>query len=237
MPSAVGPMKRKIRSTDVVDQRLEEVPLEDGEDLVVVLEADPVDVAEPDAVPVREREQDRGDRRDPDQPDVQDGRDPDHRQHDPAVAPIELPETARLRRLATDAAVGVGSGPGLPLPLLPPLRCESEKRARRCARGGRDPALLREDGLGLGLHVFEDRVDARGVGQEVGERLTGDVRGELRAGVAVEELGHRRRRGDRLERLLLQRGVDRGVDVVRRRRRRSGPRPGTPPARPAVPKW
>ncbi len=56
------------------------------------------------------------------------------------------------------------------------------------------PALLREDGLGLGLHVFEDRVDARRVGYEVRERLTGDVRGELRAGVAVEELRHRRRR-------------------------------------------
>ena len=77
----------------------------------------------------------------------------------------------------------------------------------------------------------------RGVGQEVGERLTGDVRGELRAGVAVEELGHGRRRGDRLERLLLQRGVDRGVDVLRRRRSTLGSSDRYASCAAAVPKW
>src|SRR5215207_2697654 len=80
-----------------------------------------------------------------------------------------------------------------------------EWHAPAAARRGAQPALLREDGLGLGLHVFENRVDARGVGDEVRERLTGNVRGELRAGVAVEELRHCRRRGDRFERLQLQR--------------------------------
>src|SRR5437763_410430 len=48
----------------VVDQRLEEVRLENREDLLVVLEANPFDVVEPDPLPLGEREQDRGDRRD-----------------------------------------------------------------------------------------------------------------------------------------------------------------------------
>src|SRR5262245_14525527 len=84
----------------------------------------------------------------------------------------------------------------------------AHRRARRL--------LLVEDGLGLILHVGEDRVGLGGIGNEVRERLTGDVGGELRARVAVEELGHGLRRGDRRERLLLQRGEDRLVDVLLR---------------------
>ena len=55
-----------------------------------------------------------------------------------------------------------------------------------------------------------------GVGYEVRKRLTCHVRSELRARVTVEELRHRWRRGDRLEHLLLQRGEDRLVDILRR---------------------
>src|SRR5215208_2974697 len=90
-----------------------------------------------------------------------------------------------------------------------------EWKAPAAAQRRAQPALLGEDGLGLGLHVFEDPVNARRVRYEVRERLTGDVRGELGAGVAVEELGHCWRRGDCLHRLQLQRVVDRAVDIQR----------------------
>ena len=187
--------------------------------------------------PARERQEDRDDRRDPDQGDVQDGGDPRHQDRDPAVASDELATAARLSVLtAGDAWVSV-LDLELQLPRLPPLRSTRGDAPAGCNRRAR-PGLLAEDGLGLGLHVVEDRVDLRGIRDEVGQRRAGDIRGELRAGVAIEELGHVRRRGDGIEDLLLQRGVARGVGIVRSRHRsRSGPWTGRPPAPAAVPKW
>ena len=231
MPSAVGPMKRKIEEHGVVDQRLEEVPLEDGEDLVVVLEADPVDVAEPDPLPVGEGEQDRGDRRDPDQPDVQDGRDSGHRQHDPAVAPVELPAGGVPSRLARGCC-GRCLGSGLRLPrLLPRFAASEGERARRRIAGGRARRLLREDRLGLGLHVFEDA--SRCSRDRTGSRRRpGPATFEANSGLASRSrnwvtVGAAETASSDL---LLQRRVDRLVDVGRRRRSRSGPSTGRPPA-------
>ena len=51
------------------------------------------------------------------------------------------------------------------------------------------------------------------VGDEVGERLADDVGGEVRVGVAVEELGDVLRRPDELGRLLLQRRCSRSVSA------------------------
>ena len=49
------PDEQENQQYRVVDQRLKEVLVEDIEDLVVVLESDPVNIAEPDALPVGER--------------------------------------------------------------------------------------------------------------------------------------------------------------------------------------
>ena len=60
---------------------------------------------------------------------------------------------------------------GLPLPRRSPLRCESETRPPQLRRAR--SALLREDDLCLGLHIFEDRVDLEG---RPGSRQTPDRR-------------------------------------------------------------
>src|SRR5918997_6478263 len=122
------------------------------------------------------------------------------------------PSNCRSRRVvgAAMAAGGFWTWAAVANAALASLR-EENVPAAQAAAGVIGFSLLREDDLGLGLHLFQDSVDAGRIGQEVGERLTGHVRGELRTRVAVQELRHCRRRGDRLEDLLLQRTVERDV--------------------------
>ena len=75
--------------------------------------------------------------------------------------------------------------------MRPAFGCQENGDARRQIAGGLAiECYCCEDDFGLGLHVLEDAVDAGRIGQEVGEGRSRHIRGELGAGVAVEELGH-----------------------------------------------
>ena len=90
---------------EVVEQRREQVAVEDREDLPVVLEADRADVGERrEVVPLRERQPDGEHRRDPHQHDVQEGRDADHHAQPDPVA-------AGQRREAATTAPACGAPP------------------------------------------------------------------------------------------------------------------------------
>ena len=85
---------------------------------------------------------------------------------------------------------------------------EGERARRRARRRARCERYSAKIDLGLGLHVFEDASRcSRDRTRKSAKAWTGHVRGELRAGVAVEELRHLERGGDRLERPSSAAGV------------------------------